>query len=214
MTQQLRIALIVFSGIWLEFSGGNLGLIGSRPQMFCDTEFTQGVHRQATHPILGFHTLDWKIQVFGVYTLTGQLPAHIRLIKPASRDPTRPELISGEFVANANLRELSIEQDSPFQQLFRHAMSMNPFDCVECDLLVTINVSNANNSNTQNLWIQDVRLDGAALNANNNTIRSKGERIELSLSREQMELTFSHLGVKGNVLNTILGDQLTIIFKP
>ena len=152
--------------------------------------------------------------MFGVYTLTGQLPADIRLIKPASRDPTRPALISGEFVANANLRELSIEQDSPFQQLFMHAMSMNPFDCVECDLLVTINVSNANNSNTQNLWIQNVRLDGAALNANNNSIRSKGERIELSLSREQMELTFSHLGVKGNVLNTILGNQLTIIFKP
>ena len=152
--------------------------------------------------------------MFGVYTLTGQFKAHIRLIKPASRDPTRPELISGKFVANANLREVSIEQDSPFQQLYMHARSMNPFDCVECDLLVTINVSNANNSKNQNLWIQNVRLDGAALNANNNSIRSKGERTELSSSREQTELTFSHLVVKGNVLNTILGNQLTIIFKP
>ena len=212
--QQLRLALCVLFSFWLELSGGKLALIGCQPKAFCDTEITQGLQPHGTLPLLGFHTFDWKIQAFGIYTLTGQLPGQIRLIQPTSGDPTRPQLKPGEFVVNANLNELSIEQDSPFEQLFRRAMSMNPFACVECDLSVTINVSNVNSANTQNLWIQNVRLDGAALNADNCSIRSKGERIELSVSREQMGLTFSHLGAKGSALNIILADKVTVILEP
>lgn len=173
----------------------------------CDSFFS---HAAATDWFFGEQTFQWQVRIFGFYDLKGMLDAEISR-KQVSSCQVRDSCACVSITTSLN--EIRLNEASPFQELFTKVMRHDPFNCGNCQLDATICGSTREEDA---LKIHDLQLSGENVSVADKSqfFSSKQGSISLRVSRFDLGINFNHLGVKGELLHSILGDEIAInIFK-
>lgn len=184
---------------------GYISLHAAETNVFvdCDSFFT---HSASIDWFSGEQTFQWQIRIFGIYNLKGMLDAEISRKQVAScqvRDSCACVSIT------TNLNEIRLTESSPFEELFTKVMLHDPFNCGNCQLDATICGSTREHDN---LNVHDLQLSGQNVSVadKGQLTSSKQGSISLRVSRFDLGINFNHLGVKGELLHGILGDEIFI----
>lgn len=156
--------------------------------------------------VVGHQRFEWEVKAFGFYALKGVLASRVDLCQPQQMDEL--ELLGEILRIESNLNELQIDHESRFKDYFERIMDNDPFNCGTCRLKITL--CGKEPESLEDLYVCRAQLSGEDIIDLKMGIVKKGEDLQVKISRDEVGLNFTHLGLKGSLLNSFLGQNIII----
>ena len=166
----------------------------------------QAQSNAALDAVVGHQRFEWEIKAFGFYTLKGALIGWVDLCQSQHGDEFE---LSGEILRiESNLNELEMDPESRFEDYFERVMNIDPFNCETC--LLEITLCGNEPGSLEELHVCRTKLSDEDIIDFDMGIVKDGEDIQVKISRDDLGLDFKHLGLKGSLLNSVLGQNIII----